>query len=265
MSLLLADLVGAEAAVDESTALQVLSAALLGTLSLVLMKLCGYVDQVATAFGVVIAGIFLRSVRKKSDLAVTPTTSPTKSTSDDEEDHTDEAADEVAELSVKIANDIGVKCEELRKSVDETECRRPSLPFVQEDDGDADEVPELVMPRRFISDDVKPAVNRVLLPKLMAHQTFIVNTKKRMRKRELLPTEAKDLIHESSRVFTERYADSVQMAKLLANESGVVPLQRLASTNESWAAAQLMASMSGSELPEDFIPGDCFPAGHSPP
>ena len=96
------------------------------------------------------------------------------------------------------------------------------------------------MPRRFISDDVKPAVNRVLLPKLMAHQTFIVNTKKRMRKRELLPTEAKDLIHESSRVFTERYADSVQMAKLLANESGVVPLQRLASTNESWAAAQLM-------------------------
>ena len=44
------------------------------------------------------------------------------------------------------------------------------------------------------------------------------------------------------------------MAKQLANESGVVPLRRLASSKESWAAAELMAALQGSSLPDDFVP-----------
>ena len=71
---------------------------------------------------------------------------------------------------------------------------------------------------------------------------------------ELEPLAARENINESSREFTKRYADCVQVAKQLANEKGVVPLRRLASSKESWAAAELMAALQGSSLPDDFVP-----------
>lgn len=111
------------------------------------------------------------------------------------------------------------------------------------------------IPQRVRSEDVQQAVNKVLLPKLIAHQHAISDARKRMRKGLLRPVEAKALIHESSRLFTERYADAVRTAKSLANETGIVPLRRLASSSESWAAAVLYAELQQSVLEESFMPG----------
>ena len=64
-----------------------------------------------------------------------------------------------------------------------------------------------------------------------------------MRAGELTPRECKAQIHESSRAFTVRYAAAVQLAKQLANETGVVTLRRLASSQESWDAARRASEM----------------------
>ena len=114
--------------------------------------------------------------------------------------------------------------------------------------------PVMIMPQRFKSDDVKLAANKVLLPKLMAHNAFITRCKKRARLGEITPQEAKDQIHESSRVFTERYAHAVQLAKKLANETGVVTLRRLASSDETWVAAEMHAALMGNTLPDEYVP-----------
>jgi hypothetical protein len=92
----------------------------------------------------------------------------------------------------------------------------------------------------------------------VAHQSFIVGKKKLVKRGELdlepLQARHRQMINESSREFTRRYADCVEVAKQLANETGIVPLRRLASSKESWAAAELLAALQGTSL-QDFFPG----------
>lgn len=73
-----------------------------------------------------------------------------------------------------------------------------------------------------------------------------------MRAGELNAKECKAQIHESSRAFTERYTEAVNLAKQLANDTGAVKLRRLASTDASWEKArglsEFQASLPGSSV-----------------
>ena len=117
--------------------------------------------------------------------------------------------------------------------------------------------------RRFKSSDVTQAVGRVLMPKLLEHNGVINTCKRRMRLGELTPRECKAMIHESSRQFNLRYAEAVQLAKQLANDTGVVKLRRLASSDNSWALAKSQSILTASINPDSplleegatFVPG----------
>lgn len=108
------------------------------------------------------------------------------------------------------------------------------------DHGD-DDLPEPPQPMRFRSTDVKQAVNKVLLPKLLAHQNRIAAAKRALRLGMIRGGEMKKLVHESGREFDMRYAEAIRSATALASTlpAGVpFPLRRLASSEESWAKAE---------------------------
>jgi hypothetical protein len=163
---------------------------------------------------------------------------------------------QVEALAQKASSECEKQLAELQEILEATPDQCASAPdiLVAQAEAESAEMPPPKV-RRFRSEDVQRGVNEVLLPKLMAHQQKIQDTRKKMRRKELSPREAKEIINASSRVFTERYASAVQVAKQLANEGGVVPLKRLVSSESSWAEAELFASLQGRALAETFRPG----------
>lgn len=101
---------------------------------------------------------------------------------------------------------------------------------------------------RFDSSAVKQAVNRVLLPKLLALQQLRQTLRSQNRKRQLGRVEMTRQINEAARAFDERYADAIRAATSLAEElppeATEIPLKRLTSSDEAWEMVQkLQASM----------------------
>ena len=94
---------------------------------------------------------------------------------------------------------------------------------------------------RLDLDGVKQAVNRVLLPKLLAHNNLLSKAKTELRARKITSLEYKQRVHESSQQFTARYAEAIRTAAELVEQlppDGELELRRLASSEESWAVAQ---------------------------
>jgi hypothetical protein len=94
--------------------------------------------------------------------------------------------------------------------------------------------PEL---RRLKSDDLKRAVNQVLMPKLLAHQNTVSKAKAALRRGSISPANMRSEINESSRAFDTRYAEALRAAAALAHElppGADFPLRRLVSSDESW-------------------------------
>eukprot|EP00419_Tripos_fusus_P061356 CAMPEP_0172907204 /NCGR_PEP_ID=MMETSP1075-20121228/178378_1 /TAXON_ID=2916 /ORGANISM="Ceratium fusus, Strain PA161109" /LENGTH=175 /DNA_ID=CAMNT_0013764779 /DNA_START=12 /DNA_END=539 /DNA_ORIENTATION=+ len=107
---------------------------------------------------------------------------------------------------------------------------------------------------RVLSDDVKQAVNKVMMPKLMAHQDLIMKAKLELKRGNMTCSEMKEAIHASSQQFDLRYAEAIETAKLLANQNGQIELKRLVSSDASWAAVELYAVMSGDNLEDVRFP-----------
>eukprot|EP00966_Prymnesium_polylepis_P207726 4811812-Prymnesium_polylepis.1 len=122
-----------------------------------------------------------------------------------------------ASVSATMAAGVAIEAEEhSEKGADEfaEECvvsRQRSLD---------QEVPLPLPPARFTSDDVKCAVNKVMMPRLLAHQGTISSARARMRRGELKPGEVKKLCQTSARQFDMRYAQTIDAAKELANAEG---------------------------------------------
>ena len=112
-----------------------------------------------------------------------------------------------------------------------------------------------ILPTRVATEDVKQAVNTVLMPRYLKHHAAMADARKKLKRGEITPVEMKAITHASGREFDTKYAQTIEAAKAIANADGEVPLQRLVSSDASWAAVELQAQMIGKDVSQPFRPG----------
>ena len=84
----------------------------------------------------------------------------------------------------------------------------------------------------------------------------MADARKKLKRGEITPVEMKAITHASGREFDTKYAQTIEAAKAIANADGEVPLQRLVSSDASWAAVELrQAQMIGKDVSQPFRPG----------
>ena len=106
-----------------------------------------------------------------------------------------------------------------------------------------------ILPKRCVAtEDVKQAVNTVLMPRYLKHHAAMADARKKLKRGEITPVEMKAITHASGREFDTKYAQTIEAAKAIANADGEVPLQRLVSSDASWAAVELQAQMIGKDV-----------------
>ena len=105
-----------------------------------------------------------------------------------------------------------------------------------------------ILPTRVATEDVKQAVNTVLMPRYLKHHAAMADARKKLKRGEITPVEMKAITHASGREFDTKYAQTIEAAKAIANADGEVPLQRLVSSDASWAAVELQAQMIGKDV-----------------
>mgnify|MGYP001283299594 CR=1 FL=1 len=97
-----------------------------------------------------------------------------------------------------------------------------------------------ILPTRVATEDVKQAVNTVLMPRYLKHHAAMADARKKLKRGEITPVEMKAITHASGREFDTKYAQTIEAAKAIANADGEVPLQRL----KKWQASLLTSAES---------------------
>jgi len=106
---------------------------------------------------------------------------------------------------------------------------------------------------RIVSDDVKEAVNTVLMPFLAQKNVDLQKARKRLRANEISVSECREQTRNAAREFDLRYAATIRAAKEHASETGEVPLRKLVSSDDSWTKVETYAKATNVSL-ANFTP-----------
>ena len=100
---------------------------------------------------------------------------------------------------------------------------------------------------------IKQQVNKVMLPKLIAHQNRVQKAKREVRAQRMTKQESNVTIVQSSEEFDETYAAKIQKAASVARTlpaGSQVPLERIVSSEKSLAEARALMTARISETSE---------------